>query len=293
MTVIKTEPTHFEIDVPGAKKYSGKSSKPLTQKTALFIPTTILNKLPSIQAKSNERFVIYTDVNSIVRSVLLHGKTGKRYGLRGLENDPTKQQLIIYNIVLSCDGKSVLMYQRNDKGDERLHKNYSIGFGGHIEESDNKQLQTLALAFHLMYKEIAMTIALEEASQRELAEEIGINEEDTQIQFVSAYREKYTQEEVKKSKKISVHAVHTGILALAKLNSKRMQNRTLKLPVEEFSAAEWVPLKGLKQRLAEIDSSGAQMELWSRFVINEFTSIINNAVKELEEPTIKNSNLRR
>jgi predicted NUDIX family phosphoesterase len=271
--------SHLELSVPGAQKKLSQKDMPRRERTALFVPTKLIEKLPFHEAKTNKRFALCTDIHEIIRAILLHGKEGNRYGKHGLESDPTKQQLIIYTVILSADGKSVLLYQRStEDNDERLKKKYSIGFGGHIEGSDKKSFYTLNLAFPLMYKEIALMFALEDATNRELSEELGITEEDSEIHFIAAFREVF---DLKKSpqSELPVEAMHTGVLAFAQLNSKRMQNRVLRLPKESFADAQWIQINALEEKIHALQQEGHLPEEWTKLVVTEFISALKDHTK--------------
>src|SRR5260221_711735 len=86
------------------------------------------------------------EIEEVIKAVSLHAKIGLRNRLgkyKGLEIDPSRQQIILYTLVLDKDLKHILFYRRadaknvpsthrNELGDVRLRGKGSIGFGGHI-----------------------------------------------------------------------------------------------------------------------------------------------------------------
>lgn len=81
-----------------------------------------------------------------------------------LETDPTFRQIIPYLIV--TDGERVLRYIRGvTGGEDRLHGQLSIGFGGHIDLDDLAVYET---------GQVNLASTLYNAAARELREELGV-----------------------------------------------------------------------------------------------------------------------
>lgn len=75
------------------------------------------------------------------------------------EKDPTHKQVIPYCMLGKTDG-TIFVYQRTKKsGEKRLHGNYSLGIGGHINPSDAKNGNSYLVGM-----------------ERELDEEVSISE---------------------------------------------------------------------------------------------------------------------
>lgn len=99
-------------------------------KTALCVPTEILVKMFGVLTTG---FASKNSVPFTLEDIIDVADFGDR---ANLETDPNFKQLIPYIIVRK--GNYILNYSRGKKGDEsRLHATRSIGFGGHIEESDD------------------------------------------------------------------------------------------------------------------------------------------------------------
>jgi len=112
------------------------------------------------------------------------------YAERGdkLENDSSLQQIIPYVVIMNKNTKKVLVYKResNEKYTEkRLRNKWSIGVGGHIESTDDKN-------------------PIQEGMMRELREEVKMN--NYPIPKIIGYI---------KDDSGSVEKVHFGIVAIA------------------------------------------------------------------------------
>jgi len=80
----------------------------------------------------------------------------QEYRRRGdVENDPSWKQLIPY-IILTSNGKVYGYSRGKGQGETRLHNKYSIGFGGHINETDSVQRVLDAL-----YRELSEELSWE------------------------------------------------------------------------------------------------------------------------------------
>lgn len=116
-----------------------KEALPSAEKTSLYVPTRYLTDeqvgfLPS--SFSPEVFVT-RNVRELLTAVFKHSDTAKRFGDGGLEEDPSRQQIIVYSFVV-CQGQ-LLWYQRadsKDHGDPRLRGKISVGLGGHKTRED-------------------------------------------------------------------------------------------------------------------------------------------------------------
>lgn len=110
-----------------------------------------------------------------------------------LEEDTSYIQIIPY--VILTDGSKILCYQRSESGDKRLNKQVSVGFGGHINESDNNTQG------HIMD-------VIKSAAKRELMEEIGLSIDTKKLFLIHSIY----------NKKTPVNSVHLGIVFLYKIH---------------------------------------------------------------------------
>jgi predicted NUDIX family phosphoesterase len=97
-------------------------------KKILVFPESFMEAMPPINGFSH-------DAMSYGNVIFGRPGTGFRERTPELESDPSWKQIIPYMLVKYED--NYLVYRRNKGGGEiRLHNLYSLGIGGHIEDSD-------------------------------------------------------------------------------------------------------------------------------------------------------------
>src|SRR6266446_8446407 len=86
-------------------------------KQALFVPTKQISRLFQRSA-FDPRIWVTDDVEKLLGVVSRSGRVGSRLpqkNYKGLENDPSRQQIILYTLVLDRDLQHMLIYRRADK----------------------------------------------------------------------------------------------------------------------------------------------------------------------------------
>ena len=149
-----------------------------------------------------------------------------------LEEDEQFKQIIPY-VLLSHQNK-IAVYQRTKKGGEsRLHNQYSIGFGGHID------------AFDLAYENEAINLqqTIANSAQREIDEELLVSE------IISKSRLGYIVDNSN-----PVGRVHVGVVERWELATDQLESNE-----DEIKVSGWFDLTGLKQM-------SGQMENWSQHI---------------------------
>ncbi len=260
-------------------------------KQALYVPTQKIAKLFK-KSTFDSHIWVTSDIDLLLQAISHYGKIGPRKAegkYKGLEGDPTRQQIILYTLVLDKDLEHILFYTRSSPqsvsssqinllGDKRLQGKGSIGFGGHIEHIDQFQWKVLALLIPGFYEQIRKTLSLEIARIREFEEELGINGTDLAHFFLAtAFRQVYTKEELQED--IPVGAVHTCICAVAILDTQKLlaENRSLIFQKSEIASLEWIKVKELKKLLERFENDGGEIEEWSQILIHLFPDILQEA----------------
>ncbi|VVB74411.1 NUDIX domain protein [uncultured archaeon] len=162
------------------------------------------------------------------KAVFIYRKVAKEGQLKPAEEDEEYKQIIAY-LILTHKGK-VFCYKRTEKaGEKRLHSNYSIGVGGHINPIDLEKKSDL----------------IKKSMEREFEEEVL-----------------YTGE--KKSRILgyinddsnSVGRVHLGLVY-----EMELANENVKLNEKELD-------EGNLLTLAEIREKYEQLENWSKITFD-------------------------
>jgi len=101
----------FVLSIPHTIK-AKKEVIPLPEKTSLFVPKEHLINEENGFEKSifSGEVLVSRDIKKVLKTVFTHGNIAKRYGEGGLEQDPARQQIIVYTMV-TCQ-KHLLWYQR-------------------------------------------------------------------------------------------------------------------------------------------------------------------------------------
>lgn len=154
-----------------------------------------------------------------------------------LEQDERWLQLIPY--VVLTNGEGVLCYRRSPSGSEsRLHGQLSLGIGGHVEISD------LCWLWHTDGCKIGLPNTLEDASRRELSEEVG-HIEATSSEWLGLICDNEN----------AVGRVHLGILRLMHVDGPMVTNP--EHAIAEPHVRSW----------QELEASADEFETWSKMVI--------------------------
>lgn len=190
----------------------------------------------------------FQGINTDVDQVALFNANYEKhhsYKRRGdMEEDPTFKQLIPYTVLVSTNDKATehtyFVYKRlSGGGEERLHNQYSLGVGGHMNHivSDN---------FRENFFENYM---------RELTEELVL--EDNQMQDQTPFLVGYINDDQNE-----VGKVHLGAVVMAQLP------KGLNVEVRETDT-----LEGMFMTAEELREHADQFESWSQFVIKEIDSL--------------------
>lgn len=154
-----------------------------------------------------------------------------------VETNPFFLQIIPYVILLSED--KVFLYRRGKLGSEdRLHGQYSIGLGGHINDTDEASGEPF--------------YAFLNGAARELREEVGVNVSIDTLQgsAIGLVNDESTD----------VSKVHLGVVLVIKVSAAMAQDM-LKTCENTLLEPQWIPLYEL-----ENPQLATQFETWSSFV---------------------------
>ena len=161
-----------------------------------------------------------------------------------VENNPFFLQLIPYIVLLSEE--NVFLYRRGKVGaEDRLHGKYSIGIGGHINDTDDSAGQEPFYAF--------MNGAI-----REIKEETGVDVsfEALQGSVIGMVHDDSNP----------VGQVHLGIVMAIKLSEVHAKG-LIQVCEAEMLEPQWIPLYEL-----ENPTLSSQFETWSGFVAKHLIS---------------------
>jgi predicted NUDIX family phosphoesterase len=156
------------------------------------------------------------------------------------EGNENLKQVIPYMVVRR--GEEILAYQRSDKsGEGRLHNKWSVGFGGHVNESDK------------MEQGILFTLSM--AMGRELNEELDWgDQEKCTVENISELGVLYDDSD-------PVGRVHIGYVLVIDVPKDA---QFPKAKEDTIAATKWVPLK---------DAIGLPgLEGWGRIVVEAMSA---------------------
>jgi predicted NUDIX family phosphoesterase len=219
--------------------------------------------------KSNELSDNYFNKLNLTNSINLPDTLFKRRGC--MEENPSFKQLIPY-VIVTNENNEILMYKRSTKGGEsRLHNVYSIGFGGHIDEPENRYMRTpvkMPADSKLSTLEDDFAIApgtpssgketkeiIHNSLIREMEEELGtsINWVEHEFKFKGTIY----------NDKDEVGQVHLGLLYVVKINSKKL--------LEEGE----LDIVTDRQFLSVDKLSGKDgLEAWSKFIVEKLEEVV-------------------
>lgn len=147
---------------------------------------------------------------------------------KAMEEDPTYKQIIPY-LILKFENKYFCYKRTNKAGEKRLHDNYSIGIGGHINPIDENNNSDLILT----------------SIKREFSEEVKYNGNITP-KLIG-----YINDDTN-----SVGKVHLGMVYLIKLENKNVTLNEIELD------------DGQLMKLNEIQTYYNNLESWSQIVFD-------------------------
>jgi len=280
----QTTNDYFYIE-PKVRVKSPETNKLTREKTALYIPTRIRNQIKFSKSKHFDNVYLNHDVKAILKAITLHSKIKHRYSIgnkKGLEDDFSKQQIIIYTAILN-KGYVLMYYRAREKDnqivkvnvDPRLGGQYSIGFGGHTADKDRLEAILSIEGFKdllpALFPELAMVMSTTKARVTEMYEELGLEPQDFKyLKLLGTFYLKFAPKQLIKGSQESVHAVHTAVAAVAEINEQTIGDKSLKLPRSEFGGAEWVKLTNLVKTFTDIEKAGGTVEKWSWILAKDF-----------------------
>ncbi len=272
----------FVLSIPHTIK-AKKEVIPLPEKTSLFVPKEHLINEENGFEKSifSGEVLVSRDIKKVLKTVFTHGNIAKRYGEGGLEQDPARQQIIVYTMV-TCQ-KHLLWYQRAElttKKDEvivepRLQGRFSVGFGGHKTRDDidlgREELFFLRDLLPGIEGEISTLIGINKGLFSEVEEEIGLSRD--QIKNLTILGAFYDARFLDPLDKIQVEWAHTAIGAVIEIEPLFTNHLTFRL--SEIKKAWWIPFEGVEKEfetrmLDWIEGKGPRVERWSEVLIKEF-----------------------
>jgi predicted NUDIX family phosphoesterase len=190
------------------------------------IPTDELWKLLTYKEKG------LIKVNSeVLKRVVQNGLFRKR---SELEDDPSFKQIIPYAII--SNKESFFLFKRTSRQTEkRLHNKFSIGLGGHMNQSNSK-VSTEQYLVNELKRELFEEIKLLNGCVIEDVEFIGFINDDT----------------------ISVGSVHIGLLY-----NIHVSNKDVVINETDMMTADWIDLPDL----AEFYEG---METWTKIAFDHY-----------------------
>ncbi len=138
-----------------------------------------------------------------------------------LENNPDFKQIIPYVWIYNPEEKKFLIYRREKRPkngefvENRLHKKWSCGLGGHIDKGDDEN----NIVYHAMMRELKEEVLMEEYPSPKV---IGYFNDDTKL---------------KEAGKINVGDVHFGVLAIAETTHAVLRQKKDEVTEERFLSA--------------------------------------------------------
>ena len=272
----------FTLPIPNVIA-NKKEKEPMIEKTALYVKTESLfdDRTGFVASSFSDQVLVTNKIGEVLKVIFKQGNVARRYGDGGLENDPTRQQIIVYSMV-TCQNH-LLWYQRTSPnkqkgefvGDPRLQGRFSVGFGGHKTREDitisREELIFLKDLLPAVEEEIGTVVGLNKGFFSEVEEEIGISREGIKdLTLLGAFYDKRIEDPLLP---VQVGWVHTGIAAVLKVNPLVMSRLVFR--ASEIAKAWWVPFGKVKQELEKRQENwakgvGPKVETWTEIMIEEF-----------------------
>jgi predicted NUDIX family phosphoesterase len=193
----------------------------VNNENVLVVPTSGINPLlsGSFTASNLDRCLQYILGNQSFRSRAI------------VEDDPSFKQIIPY-VVVHHNNRYLLMRRTNRQTEARLHGKYSVGIGGHINDTE-----TFATGQSI----------IEAGLERELDEEIHLLGNRKSLRLVGIISDDSTP----------VGQVHLGLVFLLETDSPSF---TVNEP--ELMTAQWAARETLQEHYD-------RMETWSQIVVDQ------------------------
>ncbi len=276
----------FVMDIPGGK--IRKLAIPKAEKTSLYVPSTILlDKKNGFLNSAVIKGVLLSDKwRRILQVICLLGDFAPRYGRDGLEDDPSRQQIIAY-AAITC-GRKILLYQRSTPkstdgkfvGDPRLQGRYSIGFGGHKMREDFLNAKNCHIASSDFWGEglntaTNMALAVDTGLLNEVYEETGIVPSNIKkIKILGAFHDNRIED---KSLKVQVGWVHTGLAAFIELDRTNVEK--LRFRSSEVHNAWWYDISKINEVIKDLTKkyklgTGPKVETWTEIMVKIFVPLL-------------------
>jgi len=196
------------------------------QELVFAIPTDELWKLLTYKEKG-----LIKENSEVLKRVVQNGLFRKR---SELEEDPSFKQIIPYAII--SNKESFFLFKRTSRQTEkRLHNKFSLGVGGHMNQSNSKESEEHYL-IHELKRELFEEIKLLNGCSIEDVEFIGFINDDT----------------------ISVGSVHIGLLY-----NIHVSNKDVVINETDMMTADWID----KPDLAEFYEG---METWTKIAFDYY-----------------------
>ncbi len=282
-TETKLSKKSFTLTVP--RPLVSKKEKAVDQdKTSLYVPTEFLftQKTGFKPSSFSSNVLITRNVPEVLKVIFKYGSVSKRYGESGLENDPSRQQIIIYTMI-TCQ-KNLLWYQRATPevkkstkfiGDERLQGRFTVGFGGHKSYKDigfsREELIFLRDLLPAIQDEVGTMLGLNHGFFREVEEEVGVSRVGVRdLRLLGAFYDKRIEDPLFS---VQVGWVHTGIAAVLEVNAEFTDHLTFRS--SEIANSWWVPFDKVEKELkikqgSWLKGKGPKIETWTEIMIREF-----------------------
>ena len=198
------------------------------------------------------------------------------------EQDNTRLQLIPYISLMSKkdDLVSVFVYKRGKgTGESRLHENYSIGLGGHIDAADASYQSAEDTYEFRSFKETFI-----HAMARELKEEVGIMLQANHLHDIATRQLSVSSIIYDDTNKVG--EVHLGIhFTMWMDGAPVLMGQDGELEVE---FGTWVPLnEAIQEPTESTPNVGYKLENWSKLALAQMASVHNKEMLNHSERVSK------
>lgn len=273
--------TTSHLEIPEVLK-TPKEALPVSEKTSLYVPSEFLfnGQVDFRPSSFSDEVLVTRDIAGLLKAIFKHGDVAKRYGENGLENDPNRQQIAIYTLVV-CQGR-LLWYQRasannqaDAHGDTRLQGRYSIGFGGHKTKEDiffsREDLFLLEPTLPAILDEVGTMLGLNRGLFAEVQEELSLTRD--QIKKPILLGGLHDRRIENPDLEVQVGQVHTGLVAV--LEIEPLTASGVDYRDSEIGKAWWMPFDLVEEEFSVLDrewqqGKGPKVESWTEIVIKEF-----------------------
>jgi predicted NUDIX family phosphoesterase len=190
--------------------------------------------LEPVISKMEDGLVYSENRDNIYDTIINNGKFVKR---GPAEKDESLKQIIPY-IVFEKEGKFFTMQRLNKSEEERLHNQFSIGAGGHINLVDNRGWDVII-----------------NAAKREIQEEVILeNEDHGELKFLGFINDDENE----------VGKVHFGVLFLVRVSGLN----DVEVKETDKLTGKWMSFKEI------LADDGAELETWSQHALLEIVDYL-------------------